>query len=182
MNPPARGTAMGLPKSRALRLYLLLVLALVANYLAIALWSGPRLSAAAGGMMPFDTRIAGYSEGQARRYLAALGNEGRDFYLHVGRWLDTSFPVLLALVLGGALWWLYAEKSRAMRIALLGIPLVAAAADLAENARIAAMMRLDVPSAGLIASASQATVLKFILDGAGVALVVVGIAGHWRAR
>ncbi len=162
--------------------YWALVAVTAANYLLMVVWSGPRLSHAAGGLMPFDVRLSGYAPAAALRYLQALGTDGRAFYLEVQLRIDALFPGLFALVTGIALWWLYVEKARGMRVAILAFPTLGAGFDYLENARIAAMLRAVDPPPGLVAAASEATVLKFLFVGATVALVLVGAIGNWKAR
>ena len=159
---------------------MLLALA-AANYLAMALWSGPYLSREAGGRMMFDAHPFGYSQAWARAFLADLTPKGRDFYLHVQHKLDTPFPALFALVIAIGLWWLYAEKSRSVRAALVLIPIAGAVADYLENARVAALLRASRPTPEMITAASQATMLKFIFIAAGLGLVLVGVVGNWKA-
>jgi len=162
--------------------YWVLVVATAAVYLSMVVWSGPRLSHAAGGLMPFDVRLFGYRPAAALAFLKALGPDGRAFYLDVQLRIDALFPGLFGLVTGIALWWLYAEKSVPMRVAILVLPALGAAFDYLENARIAAMLRAVNPAPDLVAAASQATVLKFLFVGATIALVLVGVVGNWKAR
>jgi len=168
--------------SRRARVYWLLVAVTAANYLAMVVWSGPKISAQAGGLMPFDVYLTGYSQAQAMAFLNALSDQGRAFYLGTQRVLDTSFPALFAAVMGIALYWLYAEKSKPMRLVLVGLPVAGLVFDYIENARVAVLLRAADPSAAQIAQASQITVLKFIFIGATLALVLVGVVGHWRSR
>ncbi len=162
--------------------YWVLVTVTAAVYLLMVVWSGPRLSYAAGGLMPFDVRLFGYTQASAQAFLDALGPDGRAFYLGVQLRIDALFPALFALVTGFALWWLYVEKSGPMRLAILVLPALGAVFDYLENARIAAMLRAVNPSPDLVAAASQATVLKFLFVGAAIALVLVGVAGNWKAQ
>ena len=168
--------------SRGLVAYWVLVVVTAAVYVSMVVWTGPKITYEAGGAMPFDTRLFGYNEAQARIFLGALSDEGRDFYLGVQQRVDMVFPVLFALVMGIAIFWLYAEKSRAMRVALLLLPALGALADYVENARVAALLRSESPAAAMIAAASQATVLKFIFIAASLGLILVGVVGNWRAR
>ena len=68
-------------------------------YLVMVVWSLPKVSEAAGGLVPFDMRPTGYSFEEAKAFLAALGPEGTAFYLHVQQRLDLLYPALLAATL-----------------------------------------------------------------------------------
>ncbi|MGB7336213.1 MAG: hypothetical protein WBD01_10535 [Salaquimonas sp.] len=72
-------------------------------YLAMILWSLPKISEMAGGALAFDLRPAGYSFDEARSFLTSLGPEGADFYLHTQQLLDTAYPGMLGVTLVGAL-------------------------------------------------------------------------------
>ena len=168
--------------SRPVRLYGLLLGLAAANYLAMLLWSVPHLSAMAGGLRPFDLRLAGYTAAEARALLDALGAEGRAFYLNVQLRLDLPFPALFALCCAVGLWRLGAGLARPLRLVLVSVPLLGAGFDYAENARVAAMLRDGRPPDALVAAASRATVAKFVLDGASLALLLAGLVARGTGR
>ncbi|RMF41238.1 MAG: hypothetical protein D6754_01455, partial [Alphaproteobacteria bacterium] len=85
--------------SRPRLLFWALVLATGAVYLAMVLWSLPRITEATGGLMPFDLRPTGYSLAEARAFLAALDPATTRFYLDVQHSLDLIFPALLGATL-----------------------------------------------------------------------------------
>lgn len=111
----------------------------------------------AGGLMPFDARLTGYTPAEARAFLGALTAEGRGAYLGPVRGLDTVFPIALAALLA---WPLLARTRGAWR-ALALLPLAYLAADLVENARVAALLLAEAPSPAAIGAASRATVTKY---------------------
>ncbi len=149
----------------------LLFAAMVAVYGAMLFWSLPRLEALAGGLMPFDLRPTGYSLNEAQDLLAALGAEGRAYYLGVQQSLDSAYPALYAVVMVMAFrallagWW-----GRALGL----LALAGAAFDYLENARVAVMLRLppEAVSEAMVAAASLATVAK----SATVALALVSLS------
>ena len=159
--------------------FLALALAL-GLYGTMAFWSLPHLSDLAGGMVPFDLRPTGYDTETARRLIAALGVEGRAFYLDVQHRLDTVYPPARAVVLAGA----------ALRLAPgrvgIGLALAAAAAagfDWAENLAVAELLRAGPEGfdPALAARASLFTVAKSALTTlVMVALLLLGLRAGWR--
>ena len=162
----------------------------IALYAMMTFGTLAHLSDLAEGANPFDLRPLGYTVGEARALLALLGEEGRAYYASAQLALDSVFPATYALSRGLLLWWLTmpgrlpGAMPRGWRIAMLALPLFAAAFDTFENARIAAMLvrGADVDPA-LVASASHATQAKSLLSLLTEALVVVlGVRAllHWR--
>ena len=167
--------------------------------LSIALWAVmvfgtlAHLRRLAGGLDPFDVRPFGYSAGEARLLLVALGDTGRDFYAHVQLRLDALYPATYALSRGLMLWWLTARgRLRAapmalpLRIIFVGMPAAAAVFDYAENIQIGRMLAAgsNVDSS-VIEAASRMTLVKSLLssvtDTCVIALAV--IAGlRWQRR
>jgi hypothetical protein len=146
------------------------------------------LAEMADGTEPFDLRPLGYDLGDARALLRLLGEEGRAYYASAQLALDSIYPATYALSRALVLWWLTMPGRVAMpggwRIAMLVLPLSAAAFDYFENARIAAMLvrGADVDPA-LVASASLATQAKSLLTVLTDTLVVVLIVrALWRRR
>lgn len=132
---------------------------MLAVYLTMVFWSLPHLKQAAGGRVAFDLRPMGYDPQEARALLAALGEQGRAFYLDVQHRLDAVYPALLAAVLVFA----FGLLSRGWIFWTLGAAaIVASAFDYMENHAVAAMLRMapDDVSDAMIASASQWTILK----------------------
>ena len=88
-------------RRNAWRLYWMLVVAALAVFAVMQAWSLPKLRA--DGMPAFDLRYLGYSFDEARAYLAALGEEGRTFYLNAQLVLDRLYPALYGPALAIAL-------------------------------------------------------------------------------
>ena len=166
---------------------------------SIALWAVmvfgtlAHLRRLAGGLDPFDVRPFGYSAGEARLLLDALGEAGRDFYARVQLRLDAVYPASYALSRGLLLWWLTAEgRLRAapfalpLRVLLLGLPAVAAAFDYAENIQIGRMLAAGANiETGVIDAASRMTLFKSVASSVTETCVIVLtiIAGlRWQRR
>lgn len=142
-------------------------------YLAMVGWSIPRISAAAGGLPPFDMRPGGYRLDEARTFLAALTDEGEDFYRRVQLRLDLLYPALLAAATGWA--FLRLAPRRRWRWALVLVAIAAMTFDFLENAAIARM--LDAGSDGLtselVARASAWSQLKAAATMVSLSLLLV---------
>ena len=143
-------------------------------------WTLPAISAAAGGLVPFDMRPGGYTGDEARQFLAALSAEGRAIYLGPQHKLDLVYPALLAVVLIGAARALV--PARGLTQVLIAAALVGAGADYLENARVAGLLTYDGEvTDSMVAAASQATLIKsgattLAMCGVLVALIYAG----WR--
>jgi hypothetical protein len=151
------------------------LLAAVAVYLALVLWSLPRIEAAANGLTPFDLRPFGYSGEEARAFLSALTDAGRAQYAGPQRWLDMVYPALLALTLVLGIFRFGARFPLAGRVLLSAVAVAGSAFDYLENARVAAMLALppaEVTDA-MAAAASQATVAKSGLGAFSITMVLI---------
>jgi hypothetical protein len=124
----------------------------------------------AGGAAPFDIRPLGYTYKQAQAFLAAIGEQGRAYYLNPELVIDTFYPPFYAVSRALALWWLTmpgrlydGATSLRWRWTLVAIPVVMASLDGVENISIAKMLWAwpDL-SPGLVQVSSLATRLKFI--------------------
>ncbi len=153
----------------------------LAVYLTMVVWSIPQISTAASGLAAFDMRPLGYSEIEAREFLTALSERGRDFYLNIQHRLDLAFPGLLALTLGIAIYCLFQTAPGIVSVLLVSLPFIAALFDYIENGRVADLLinNPEAISAQQIAAASQATVLKFAFVAVSVGAVLVGLAMKW---
>ena len=140
-------------------------------YGVLVLWFGPQVQAAAGGLLPFDLRVLGYGDEDARQFLTALTPGGRDIYLGPVRITDTVFPILFTLTLCLPIRrWFWAWTLPALAYGLL---------DLAENLAVATLLRTGPEvGSGPVALASALTVSKF---AAVVVAVVITVWGLWRA-
>jgi len=147
----------------------------------------------AGGAAPFDIRPLGYTFEEARAFLAAIGSEGRAYYLNPELVLDTFYPPFYAISRALALWWLTMPgRLRAgatptgWRWALVAIPVVMASLDGVENVCIARMVWTwpDL-SPDLVHLSSLATRLKLMagaLTEVLMAALFVVAALRWRKR
>lgn len=130
------------------------------------------------GQLVFDSRVAGYSLAEARAFLEVLNADQVALYLGLFRWIDTVFPVLLAVTLVALI------ANRKGRDLLRGVAAIAAFLylffDLRENALVARMLKTSENlSEELVASASMATMVKWgaLAVSFGVLLWVI-----WRER
>lgn len=151
----------------------------LAVYLAILVWSLPAIAAEADGLRPFDLRPQGYSFDEAREFLTALSDRGRELYLGPQQWLDTAYPLLLALTLSLA--FLRLAPPGRVWLALLAAAIACAGTvfDLMENAQVRALLRQDPAeiTAEAVAAASNATVVKSLCHTAAfVALILLFVA------
>jgi len=140
------------------------------------------IQAEAGGLRPFDMRPMGYSVEEARAFLAALSDAGREIYLGPQRLLDSIYPALLAIVLGGAAWMLFSKTW--VRATLIFTALVGMLADYTENVAIGFLLDFpggDAPD-GMIEAASRATVVKSTLTGIVMVVVLIGLFRFLRNR
>ena len=149
-------------------------------YAVMVGWSLPRISAAAGGIMPFDLRPMGYGLEEARGFLAALTPEGRDFYLHTQHKLDALYPPLLALTLGLGLWIMSPSSSAWVRVPLVLLPVAGMIFDLAENRLVAGLLEMpaETVDAEPVMMASAATALKSIFTTIAMTLLLA-LTGLW---
>lgn len=112
-----------------------------AVYLVMVLWSIPVITKAAGGIAPFDMRLTGYTVAEAKSFLTALSEDGRQFYLKVQLRLDLIYPALLGilLVIG------YQRVYRAPWTTVFScVAMVMVSADYLENYMVATMLQTEV--------------------------------------
>jgi hypothetical protein len=150
-------------------------------YATMLLWSLPAISAAAGGLVPFDMRPGGYHPSEARAFLAALSPDGAAFYRDVQHRLDIAYPALLAATLFFAFTALIPPRLGAWRW-FVALPVwIIAGFDYAENAAVAAM--IEAGAAGttdeMVRGASRWTVLKS--SATIVAMTILLALLGWRA-
>lgn len=148
----------------------------------------------AGGLAPFDIRPRGYGYEDARAFLAAIGPQGRAYYLDPELVLDSVYPPLYALSRAAVLWWLTmpgrlrdAGVPLAWRWALVAVPVVMAVLDGGiENVCIAEMLRgWPALSPDLVRLASLATQAKLLLGAfteMAMAALAVAAALRWAKR
>lgn len=92
------------------------------------------------GHSVFDSYLTGYSAETARAYLTALTPEQTALYLGLFRWLDTVFPIILALTLGGFIWTQASGAAKPLRVLAAVSPGVYLVFDLSENAAVAYLL------------------------------------------
>lgn len=150
-------------------------------YLTMLLWSVPTLTKAAGGLTPFDMRLTGYSEAEARRFLSMLSEDGRTFYLRVQLRLDLLYPALLGLVLIFGFQRVYEPPwSTVFSV----VALVMVSADYLENYLVAIMLQSDVAAleANVIALASFWTRCKAVAATIAFGALLWGSVVQMRRR
>jgi hypothetical protein len=163
--------------------YFLLFTATVGIYLVMLTWSLPILSAAAGGLAPFDMRPFGYDLEGAREFLGAIGPSGTRFYLSIQQRIDSIYPALMALTLGIGFLYLGRGLPAWLRVALVAVALGGAVFDYLENGAVAQMLRAGAEgvTAETAATASRWTVLKSAADAiAMTAFVLLAARFGWR--
>jgi hypothetical protein len=169
--------------SRRVTAFWILFAATLAVYLIIVGWSLPTISAAAGGMAPFDMRPGGYSFDQAQAYLAALSPDGTAFYLDIQHRLDLIYPALLAATLFFGIWLLTPPTWGIWRwlLALAAIP--GSVFDYLENYAVATMLRLgaDGITPDIVATADRWTRLKSVFTTIAMTILLVLLV-IWAGR
>lgn len=128
----------------------------------------------AGGNLPLDLRLLGYTPDDARAFLHHLDPMGRMIYQNQVRWVDTVFPVLLAFVLGRLTFVTSSQFHLWSRVVLL-VPVAGyVVMDLCENALIQELLRAEAAdfSQETAHLASQFTTTKFVLLSVSIALVL----------
>ena len=159
--------------SKGWKIYWVLVAATATNYLTMVLWSLPMASEMAGGGVPFDMRLGGYTFNEAREFLTVITDTGRDFYLNTQQLLDLLYPTLFAITVAIPLVHLV---PRYWGWALAVVAIAAGVFDHLENSAVAAMLRAepDALTEAMVSTASNWTLAKSILTTiASVALLVV---------
>lgn len=144
------------------------------------LWSFPWIAQSAGGLSAFDLRFTGYSEAEARAFLAALSDDGYAFYLTVQHRLDVLFPAFLAasLMLASALLFRQRFARLLYIIVLLGL-----ASDFLENRTVAAMLRMpETVDPIMIKAASLWTVAKFVSMAVVLLCLLAGLSAKLWVR
>lgn len=143
-------------------------------YLTMLTWTLPGISADAAGLVPFDMRPMGYTPDEARSFLAALGDKGRALYLGPQAQLDLVYPLVLAVVLAGAVSVLIADWR--LRGVLYVFILGGMLADYTENTFVALMLEYTEPVPDRLATlASKATVVKSLLTSLAMIAVLGGL-------
>jgi len=174
--------------SRPARLFWIVFAVAIAIYLAMLAWTLPTLSAAAGGLAPFDMRPTGYSFEEAKALLAALGPDATSIFENVQHRLDLVYPPLLAASLFLAIGLLAPAGWGRWRWLAAAVALPGMVFDWLENAAVSHLLALG--PAGItpqeVAAASRWTVLKSTLSALAMTAVLVLLAmwvwRRWRGR
>lgn len=159
--------------SKGWKIYWVVVAATVTNYLIMVMWSLPLVSEMAGGGVPFDKRPGGYSFDDARGFLTAISDEGRDFYLNTQQYLDWFYPTLMAITIAIPLAHLL---PRYWGWAWAALAIAAGVFDHLENSAVAVMLQVepDVLTEAMVSTAGNWSLAKSISTTiALVALLVV---------
>lgn len=126
-----------------------------------------------------------YTPEQAYSLIASYGDQGRAAYRTGELTLDILYPIIYTLFFSLLITWLFQRgfdpQARIQRLNI--VPFGALLFDLLENASIVSMLSL-YPStpAGLAWAAAIFTMTKWLYAGAGMVLVVIGIAAALRKR
>ena len=163
------------------RIFWAILAAMLASWLAMNLWTNPRIEALAGGFRLLDMRFTGYSFAEAQAFIAAIGDEGRALYLGPQMWLDYIFPPLMAAVLFLTYRWLFPGWPG---LVIGTLSLSSFVVDWLENMAIAAMLRAgpDGMTPEMAEAASGWTTVKWSLALLGGVALVVGFALRLRRR
>ncbi|GAB4348252.1 MAG: hypothetical protein Kow0026_02540 [Oricola sp.] len=169
------------------RIFWLVVAVTLGDYLAMVLWSIPKISAAAGGLPVFDMRPVGYSFEEAAAFLAALPAEGARFYENVQHRLDAAYPALLAVTLAWSILRLAPARWGIWRHLLAVTAIPGMVFDYLENRDVARMLVLgpDGITRDLVSVASFHSRAKAVSSAAAMSILLVLLAiwaiRRWRA-
>ena len=156
--------------------------AMTAVYAVMLLWTLPTITAAAGGLTPFDLRPMGYSIEEARAFLAALSDDGRALYLDTQLRIDTVYPVLLMVTL--ALATILLTSPGWPRWLLIAPAVLGMVFDLLENNVTGRMLRggTEGLTEQLVEQGSRWSILKSGFTTISMTAVIVLLASHFLAR
>ncbi len=149
-----------------------------AVYLAMLLYTIPKVASFAPEIALFDLSLTGYSHEHAITLLGTLGQEGRNVYLYQQLPVDFIYPGLFAVSNALLLAWLFAKrfKSNSKIFYLAIVPVLGGLFDYLENINIVRMIQSfpDV-SQELVATASTFTVLKSAFITAFFVVLLFGV-------
>jgi len=134
----------------------------------------------------FDLRVSGYTQSQAAALLAALGPDGRWFYLTRHVPADTALALIEAIAIVLILVRVTRPGARfslrvadPWRVALLMAPVLMLVFDLGENALVAHMLAGGAPDRTLVAITSLMTQAKWVMISLAIALAVILPCAYW---
>ena len=150
-------------------------------------WSLPTVSAAAGGLVPFDLRLNGYGLADAQQFLSALSADGAEFYRDVQHRLDIAYPALSALTMFFALAALLPARLGRWRYAIALPALATAVFDYIENGVVDRMLEAGAGglTAELVAAGNTATQLKAMsttIVMTAILMLLIWRCIRWLAR
>jgi hypothetical protein len=166
----------------------------IAIWAVMVFWSLAYLRRISGGLEPFDLRPFGYDVAEARAFLAALSQLGRDYYLNTQLALDNAYPFTYALSRALLLLWLtipgrLSDRPLATlaRAALAALPIATAACDYVENDAITKMLvagpQVDAETVAWASFWTQAKSLAgLVTEGLAVILGVTVFHRWWQRR
>jgi hypothetical protein len=161
--------------SNGWKVYWIMVVVTITNYLVMVMWSLPKISQMAGGGVPFDMRPGGYSFEEAMAFISAIDASDRDFYLNTQHMLDSSYPALLSTTLAIGLLNLLPPYWRG---AMATIAISAGIFDYLENVAVAKMLNIapDLLTPDLVSTASNWTLAKSVSTTIASLVLVVSLA------
>lgn len=149
-------------------------------YAAMVFWTLPSIADGAGGLVPFDQRLTGYTYEEAHAFLTALTPGARQIYLGQQHLLDMLFPGALALTL-----CLIFNRISDGAGALIGMGLAigSATADYFENMVITRLLVTEgAPLHVMVMQANQWTVLKTACSFGALILLIWLALSHFREQ
>jgi hypothetical protein len=168
--PSKGGFLMEKKRSKAFAAALIVAGALTAAIcLIMNLWLIPAIESAAGGLKAFDMRSFGYTTGEAREFLGALSEEGRQIYLTRQLPLDFVYPVCYTAFFVLSILALTKKRGRLWVI----LPALLAAFDYAENSFILSFLKKNAAPDVVGAIAGGVTAVKSLLMTAVFVLLAV---------
>ena len=163
------------------RVFWFIFAAMMAAWLMMNLWTVPRIEEMSGGLRLFDMRFGGYSFGEAKVFIAAIGDQGTALYLGTQYWLDMIFPPLLGAVLFLTYRWLFPGL---LGLVIGVVSLSTVVIDYLENFAVVAMLRAgsDALTPEMVATANRLTTTKWTLAVVGLVALIIGFALYLRRR
>lgn len=157
------------------RVFWIAFAAMLATWLAMNLWTTPKIEAMSGGLRLLDMRFTGYSYAEARDFVSAIGEGGVALYLGPQLWLDMIFPPLLGTVLFFCYRWLFPGRVGVM-IGTLSLTFVLA--DYLENLALLTILRAgaNAMTPEMATMANLWTITKWSLAFIGLLALVIGAA------
>ena len=130
----------GRPELQYQKMFWLVASIAAALYAIMIIWSLPKISAEAAGLLAFDLRPGGYDFEEARTFIRQLSTEGNAFYRKVQHRLDIAFPFFQALATGWATFLLSPANWGNWRFGLAIVAVPGMVFDFLENIHVAAML------------------------------------------